>query len=105
MKRAALNLFYLFFNGAALVFAYTGQVIEEDFTYKAVKGDYIERIARMNGLELARFYELNPEARKAERIYPGDTFRISMRTIVPAEMESGILVNIPDRTLYRFRDG
>jgi len=79
------------------------QVIEEEITYKAVKGDYLIRIAGKNGVELKVLLSRNPH--EGRYVYPGDTFSITRRTIVPVGTDEGILINIPDRTLYLFRGG
>lgn len=79
------------------------EVIEEDLTYTAVKGDYLEKIAGINGVALKGLLKQNPQEKKY--IYPGDVFRVTRRTIVPEKTSDGIIVNVPDRTLYLFTEG
>ena len=79
------------------------QVVEEDFSYKAAKGDYICKISGMNGVDCSRFLKENP--RNSDKVRIGDTFRITRRTIIPEAIPDGIIINIPDRTLYLIRDG
>jgi L,D-transpeptidase ErfK/SrfK len=95
------SLFFILSVGTS--YAFSGSVIEEDITYKAVKGDYLEKIAGMNGVELTHLLRENPQTKKY--IYPGDIFKVTRRTIVPEVVAAGIIVNIADRTLYHFKGG
>jgi L,D-transpeptidase ErfK/SrfK len=79
------------------------QVVEEDITYKAVNGDYLCKISGMNGVDCSRLLKENP--RDPDKVRVGDTFRVTRRTIIPEAIADGIIINIPDRTLYLFRDG
>jgi L,D-transpeptidase ErfK/SrfK len=79
-------------------------VIEEHLTYTTQKGDYLEKIAGINGVELSELLKQNPRPH-GKFIYPGDTYTVQRRTIVPEKTKDGIIVNIPDRTLYLFRAG
>lgn len=72
-------------------------------TYKAVKGDYLCKISGMHGVDCSRFLKENP--RDPDKVHVGDTFRVTRRTIIPGAIADGIIINIPDRTLYLFRDG
>lgn len=93
----------IFILSVCTSYAFSGSVIEEDITYKAVKGDYLEKIAGMNGVELTHLLRENPQTKKY--LYPGDIFKVTRRTIVPEEVADGIIVNIADRTLYYFKGG
>jgi L,D-transpeptidase ErfK/SrfK len=97
-----LSLLLLAFTANPALASYR-QVVEEDFTYKAVKGDYLCKISGMNGLDCSRLLKENP--RDPDKVRVGETFRITRRTIVPEAIKDGIVINIPDRTLYLFRDG
>ena len=47
------------------------QVIDEDFSYKAVKGDYVCRIAGMHGVDCDRFLKENPRDPDARARFRG----------------------------------
>jgi L,D-transpeptidase ErfK/SrfK len=79
------------------------EVIEEHLTYTAVKGDYLEKIAGINGVELKELLKQNPQ--EGKYIHPGDSFTVERRHIVPEKTSDGVIVNVPDRTIYLFRDG
>ncbi len=98
-----LSVLFLF-SAALPAAAEYHQVIEEDYTYKAVKGDYVCRIAGSNGVDCDRFLKENP-LKSADRISVGDVFKVKRRTVVPEVTQDGIIINIPDRTLYLFREG
>lgn len=78
-------------------------VIDEDFVYKTIKGDYPISVAGKCGVDIDKLWELNPDCK--ERIYPGNPFFIRRACIVPNETNDGIIINIPERMLYRFKDG
>lgn len=78
-------------------------VVEDETTYTAVAGDTLLKIAGEFGVDLGYLLRLNPQKKKY--LHPGDRFRIIKRTIIPAETDDGIIINIPDRMLYLFRDG
>jgi len=79
-------------------------IIGGETVYIVKKGDSFEligarlgvhwkNIPKENGLEMDK----NPE--------PGTRLRVTTRKIVPRLLDNGILVNIPDRTLYLFKAG
>ena len=87
----------------APAFAEYSQVVEENITYRAAKGDYLCKISGMNGVDCSRLLKENP--RNPDKVRVGDTFKVTRRTIIPEAVPDGIIINIPDRTLYLFRDG
>lgn len=52
-----------------------------------------QRLAKLNGLDPKRLLE------------PGQELHYNNRRIIPKTMKNGVVVNIPDRTLYFFRSG
>jgi L,D-transpeptidase ErfK/SrfK len=90
-------------DGAAKLAGVYRDVVEDETTYTAVEGDTLLKIAGEFGVDLDYLLRLNPQKKKF--LHPGDRFRIIKRTIIPAETDDGIILNIPDRMLYLFRDG
>lgn len=90
-------------DGAAKLAGVYRDVVEDETTYTAVEGDTLLKIAGEFGVDLDYLLRLNPQKKKY--LHPGDRFRIIKRTIIPAETDDGIILNIPDRMLYLFRDG
>jgi len=79
-------------------------VIEKDMTYTVVKGDFGETIEGAIGLSwsyIAAINAINPAA----RLKIGQKLKIKFKRIIPMKIDNGIVINIPDRTLYRFTDG
>lgn len=79
-------------------------LIENDLTYKVVKGDIgdiIEGKLGLNWSYITSVNSVNPNSSLAI----GQTFKVQFRRIVPMKLDNGIVINIPDRTLYRFEDG
>jgi len=89
--------------GTAWAGGLSSKVVEDHYEYQAVKGDYLLKIAGMHGVDLDYLLKQNPPTSKYVRI--GERFVIDRRTIVPDVIEDGVLVNIPDRTLYVFEGG
>lgn len=80
--------------------ALTGEVQR----YQVMRGDTLALVAARFGLEpsvLARDNGLAPNA----RLKPGDTLEIDNRHIVPAGVDDGIVINLPQRRLFLFRGG
>ncbi len=102
LQSLLLSLLLLVFATTPALAAYR-QVVEEDITYKAAKGDYLCKISGMNGVDCSRLLKENPK--KNDKVKIGETFKITRRTIIPEAIPDGIIINIPDRTLYLFRDG
>ncbi|MCG2814314.1 MAG: L,D-transpeptidase family protein, partial [Thermodesulfovibrionales bacterium] len=79
-------------------------IIEKDIAYTVVKGDYGELIEGKLGIswpDIAAANSINPRAPLAI----GQSLKVKFRRIIPARVENGIIINIPDRTLYRFYEG
>lgn len=79
------------------------QVIDDEHTYRVVKGDILLKVAGKFGVEVG--YLMRQNGLKTDRLHIGDTLTVKKSTIVPAETDDGILINIPDRTLYLFEGG
>lgn len=79
------------------------QVIDEEHTYRVVKGDILLKVAGKFGVEVG--YLMRQNGLKTDRLHIGDTLTVKKSTIVPAETDDGIIINIPDRTLYLFEGG
>ncbi|OGR00851.1 MAG: hypothetical protein A2511_01500 [Deltaproteobacteria bacterium RIFOXYD12_FULL_50_9] len=72
--------------------------------YKVVKGDTIEGIGAQLGVNWTRIVKDNHiDIKKILRI--GQELRVNTRRIVPKSINNGIIINIPDRMLYFFKDG
>lgn len=79
-------------------------IIGGEITYSIVKGDNIELISSKIGVAKQRIIkDNNLDPLKILKI--GQTIRINTRKIVPRIVDNGIIINIPDRMLYFFKDG
>ena len=79
-------------------------IIEKDIAYTVVKGDYGEMIEGKVGLEWSHIASSNQIKYNAP-LEIGQKLNIKFRRIIPPRIDNGIIINIPDRTLYRFSDG
>jgi L,D-transpeptidase ErfK/SrfK len=80
--------------------AYAGSA----FDYQVRRGDTIDSLSARFGQGSAELARLN-RLRRDQRLRPGQVLRIDNHHIVPQWLEQGILINIPQRMLFRFDDG
>jgi len=73
-------------------------------TYAVTKGDTIRLVAAKLGVSRNHLIKTNKLDEKAY-LKIGQKLMYNNRKIVPQRMKNGIVVNIPDRTLYYFRQG
>lgn len=100
MKIISTILFCLF---ASVLFA-GDMIIGGEKTYEVQKRDNLYLIGARYGVfwkALAAQNGLDPKA----PVPKGTVLKINNRKIVPRAIGNGIIVNIPDRTLYLFKDG
>ncbi|HSW62663.1 MAG TPA: L,D-transpeptidase family protein [Dissulfurispiraceae bacterium] len=78
-------------------------VIGGEFEYSIEKGDTLDRIAAKLGVPAKRIVDANGiDPKKPLSI--GRKLKVFDRKIVPMAMDEGIVVNIPERRLYFFKD-
>ena len=84
------------------VFADT--LIGGDTFYSVVKGDTLQLIGAKLGVNWSNLVRENKiDIKKNLKI--GQEIRTNNRKIVPGTTQNGIIINIPDRMLYLFREG
>ncbi|MCX7913264.1 MAG: L,D-transpeptidase family protein [Thermodesulfovibrionales bacterium] len=72
--------------------------------YTVVKGDTIELISSKLGVDRDRLI-LDNNLDPNRYLQIGSVLKVNTMKIVPKVIDSGIIINIPDRMLYYFRDG
>lgn len=73
-------------------------------TYHVVKGDSLRLVAAKLGVSRQHLSRMNKLDIKAS-LQVGQQLKYNNRKIIPLRMKEGIVVNIPDRTLYYFQQG
>ncbi len=73
-------------------------------TYVVQKGDTCRSLSSRHGIPAAVLAHDNGLAPNA-CLKPGQTLRIDDRHIVPAELDDGILINVPQLMVFFFKDG
>lgn len=79
-------------------------LIGDEGIYTVERGDTIELIASKLGVDkktLIKENQLDPKT----KLQPGTQLKVNTRKIVPKVVNDGIVINIPDRMLYFFKDG
>lgn len=107
-----MKMFNLLTKGLLLLFLFAPQmnlyadegIIEKEMTYTVVKGDYGGIIEGKLGLEWSHIAASN-QIKYDAPLEVGQKLNIKFRRIIPPRIDNGIIINIPDRTLYRFSDG
>ena len=79
-------------------------VVGGDFEYTVLRGDSLTAIGARFAVSPESIAARNGLARK-KRLVPGQLLRVDNRHIVPAVLENGILINIPQRLLFYFENG
>jgi L,D-transpeptidase ErfK/SrfK len=84
--------------------AFAAELIRKTVEYKTLPGDYGVPISGKIGMDwshIAQENGLDP----AVPLPKGHLLKVNFARNVPETMENGIIINIPDRTLYRFERG
>ena len=74
------------------------------FSYSVAPGDYLEKIGARFGVS-AGVLAADNNIDRPDRILPGQTLRVDNPHIVPQVLQNGIVINIPQRMLFFFKDG
>ena len=74
-----------------------------DTVYVVRKGDTPQLVSARTGVSWRQISRDNTIAGE-KGLQPGQELKINARRIVPAVIESGIIINVPDRTLYYFEE-
>lgn len=82
---------------------YGSMLIGGDNTYKVVKGDTIDLIASKLGIRASKLIEDN-KIDNLKNIKAGTVLKYNNQRIVPKILSNGIIINIPERMLYYFKD-
>lgn len=105
MLSPLLKIIVLFFPLLLLPhLSFAVMIIGGDAVYTIQKGDTLELVGARTGVywwKIAR--DNNIDTKK--RLQPGQELKINTRKIVPVTIDNGIIINVPDRTLYSFRNG
>ena len=72
--------------------------------YTVQKGDTVRLVAAKLGVSRQNLIESNLISIKSN-LKPGQQLKYNNRRIVPYHLKNGIVINIPDRTLYYFKSG
>lgn len=78
-------------------------IIGGDVTHTVGKGENLYRVGAKYGVYWKTVAKMNGLNEK-DPLVEGTVLKLNTRKIVPRVIDNGIIVNIPDRTLYFFRD-
>jgi L,D-transpeptidase ErfK/SrfK len=79
-------------------------IVGSQFVYRARKGDSLTLIGARFGMDARALAEANGLSDTA-RLQIGQILQIDNRHLVPQSLQDGILINIPQRMLFFFRNG
>ncbi len=104
MKTAFLLAFIAFVPFLADKALATDMIIGGETTHTVAKGDNIYRVGAKYGVYWKNIARDNGLDEK-QPLVEGAVLKLNNRKIVPKVVENGIIINIPDRTLYFFQAG
>jgi len=81
-----------------------GMIVGEEMVYTVKNGDTLELVGARTGVNWWKIAKDNSIDIK-QRLQIGRQLKVNTRRIVPVTIDNGIIINVPDRTLYYFRDG
>jgi len=91
-------------HAGAAAFVVRGAIVEQALEHVVARGEGLGTLAARYGVPVARIAEHNAlDARKGLAI--GQRVAIVSRHVVPPPLADGILVNVPQRMLFRFEAG
>lgn len=73
--------------------------------YTVVKGDSMALVSAKLGVSRDHLAKENKLASNRASLKVGQKLRYNNRKIIPQKVNNGIIINVPDRTLYFFRQG
>jgi len=99
-----LKIIVLFYSLLLLPgLSFANIIIGGDTVYTTQKGDTIELVGARTGVYWWKIASANNVDTK-KRLQPGQELKINTRKIVPVTIDNGIIINVPDRTLYSFKN-
>lgn len=79
-------------------------IVGSEFAHTVRRGDTLARIGSRFAIDARSLAKQNGLAPNA-RVFAGRVLRIDNRHIVPAALENGIVINLPQRLLFHFENG
>ncbi len=80
------------------------KLIGEDKIYIVKKGDSLNKIAQKYNLSPENLLRTN-KLGNSKKLIPGQRINVSSRTIIPKEINDGLIINLPEYKIYYFKDG
>jgi L,D-transpeptidase ErfK/SrfK len=99
-----LSLFWPSYTASQDQLPVPGQLVGGEFSYVVQKGDSLTSIGARFGAAAADLAAINNLSASAT-LKIGQQLRIDNRHIVPARVNDGIVINIPQRLLFYFKNG
>ena len=101
IKRPITPLFFFVLLLPSLSWA--GMLVGEEMVYTVKEGDTLELVGSRTGVNWWKIAKDN-NIDTNKKLQIGRQLRVNARRIVPATIENGIIINVPDRTLYFFKN-
>ena len=99
-----LLLFALLLSPAAVAGSLPDRLSETAFEHVVQPGDYLIKVSARYGMAAKILADDNALTYPSE-LAVGDRLKILSRHIVPSGLTDGLLINLPQRMLFHFRDG
>lgn len=83
---------------------YGSEIIGSERFHTVGEEESISDISENYDVPVRRLLEING-LKDPVSIVPGDKLKITAKKIVPSEMENGLIINLPEYTVYHFENG
>jgi len=83
---------------------FSDKLVGNTNSYTVKRKETLRLVAAKLGVSQQHLIQMNHLGPKPS-LKPGQTLKYNNRKIIPRHLHNGIIINIPDRTLYYFKDG
>ena len=84
--------------------SYSVELIGKENLYIVKRGDTINKISNRYGVSSSKILQSN-NINNPDILKPGQSIRLSTKKIVPKKIYNGLIINLPEYTVYHFYNG
>lgn len=89
---------------ASTLYSLSSEIIGSSNYHIVKRGDTIKKISSMYGVSYNQILNTNP-LKDPDKLSPGQKLVISSEKIIPKKIYNGLIINIPEYSIYHFKNG